>query len=132
VDSSAFIALLSNRDQYHSIAELVFRDAATSRKVLLTTNLILAEIHRLTLHRAGIRAAIAALNKIESSSLIRIQFATAEHHSSAKEWIASLSDYPISYTDAISFAVMDSVHCTAAITFDRHFLAAGFTPVNLS
>jgi predicted nucleic acid-binding protein len=131
VDSSAFIALLSSRDQYHAQAEQLFRKAAASKKLLLTSNLILSEVHRLVLHRAGISAAAAALNRIESSRLIRIEFATSAHHNSAKEWLARLSGYSISYADAISFAVMNSTHCTEAITFDRHFQTAGFTSIAL-
>jgi len=131
VDTSAFLALLSSRDQYHTQADQLFRKAAASKKLLFTSNLVLAEVHRLVLHRAGVRAAAAALNRIESSRLIRIEFATAAHHSSAKEWLARLSGYSISYADAISFAVMNSTHCSEAITFDRHFHAAGFTSIAL-
>ncbi len=132
VDTSAFIALLSSRDQHHVQAEHTFREAAASKRILMTTNLILAEVHRLVLHRAGIRAAAAALNRIESSPLIKVEFATIAHHHSAKAWIAKLSDYPISYTDAVSFAVMESAHCLQAITFDEHFRIAGFTSVTVN
>ncbi len=132
VDTSAFIALLSSRDRYHVQAEQTFREAVASKRTLLTTNLILAEVHRLVLHRVGVRAAAAALNKVESSPLIKVEFATVAHHYSAKEWIAKLSDYSISYTDAISFAVMEAAHCADAIAFDRHFQIAGFTAVSLN
>lgn len=132
VDSSAFIALLSHRDQYHEQAEQTFREAVASKRTLVTTNLILAEVHRLVLHRVGIQAAAAALNRIEASPLIKIEFATLAHHNSAKEWMARLSDHPISYTDAISFAVMEAAHCAEAITFDQHFRIAGFTSVSLN
>lgn len=128
VDTSAFIALLSSRDQYHTQAEQLFRKAAASKKLLLTSNLILAEVHRLVLYRAGVRAAAAVLGRIESSSLIRIEFATASHHKAAKNWLQNLSGHAISYTDAVSFAVMNSAHCAEAITFDDHFRVAGFTP----
>lgn len=131
VDTSAFIALLSSRDQYHAQAEQLFRKAAASKKLLLTSNLILAEVHRLVLHRAGVRAAAAALNRIASSRLIKIEFATVAHHNSAIGWLSRLSGYSISYADAISFAVMNSAHCTEAISFDRHFQAAGFASIAL-
>jgi predicted nucleic acid-binding protein len=93
---------------------------------MLTTNLVLAEIHRLFLHRAGTKAAAAALEKIEASPLVRTIFADSTHHSSAKDWMKKLQDYPISYTDAISFSVMKMAGCAKAMSFDHHFRAAGF------
>jgi predicted nucleic acid-binding protein len=93
---------------------------------MLTTNLVLAEIHRLFLHRAGTKAAAAALEKIEASPLVRTIFADSMHHSSAKDWMKKLQDYPISYTDAISFSVMKMTGCAKAMSFDKHFRVAGF------
>jgi predicted nucleic acid-binding protein len=44
----------------------------------------------------------------------------------ARRWLAKLADQPVSYTDAVSFAVMEATHCRVAMTFDRHFALAGF------
>lgn len=33
----------------------------------------------------------------------------------------------LTYTDAVSFAVMDALRCTVALTFDHDFLVAGFS-----
>ena len=63
VDSGAWIALVSARDQHHAEADAMFRAVATRRIGLLTTNLVLAETHRLLLHRAGIRPALSALDR---------------------------------------------------------------------
>jgi len=126
VDSSGWIALFSRRDQHHEGADRLFRRAIASRTPLLTTNLILAEIHRLLLHRAGSVAAAAALDKIEASPLVRMEFAGAAHHQAARTWLRKLPMHPISYADAVSFAVMESSGCTKAISFDQHFLLAGF------
>jgi uncharacterized protein len=126
IDTSAWIALFSRRDQHHCDADGMFRSIIASRQPMLTTNPVLAEIHRLFLHRAGNKAAAAALEKIETSPLVRIIFADSTHHSSAKEWMKKLSDYPISYTAAISFSVMKSADCAKAMSFDNHFYVAGF------
>ncbi len=126
IDSSAWIALFSGRDQHHDEADRIFRTIVASRRKILTTNLVLAEIHRLLLHRAGIRAAGAALGKIEASPLVTIEFAEAAHHQSAIAWMDKLQDHPISYADAVSFAVMEAVGCTEAVSYDHHFRVAGF------
>jgi predicted nucleic acid-binding protein len=93
---------------------------------LLTTNLVLAEIHRLLLYRAGIRAAASALDRIESSPAVSIAFPGELHHRSAKSWIERLQEHPISYTDAVSFAVMNDSECVDVLSYDHHFRIAGF------
>ncbi len=47
VDTSAWMALFTRRDQYHGDADRIFRQAVASKRQLLTTNLVLAETHRL-------------------------------------------------------------------------------------
>ena len=49
VDSGAWLALRSRRDQHHLEADALFRDALGWRIPLVTTNLVMAETHRLTL-----------------------------------------------------------------------------------
>ena len=126
VDSSAWIAFFSSRDQHHASADRIFRKAIQTNRHLFTSNLVLAEIHRLLLFRAGSRAATAALDRIEASPRIRIEFADSNHHQSAKVWLSKLSSLAISYTDAVSFAMMESVNCAEVIGYDQHFSAAGF------
>lgn len=102
--------------------------AATARKIrMVTTNLVLAEVHRLLLHRAGIQPAASALDRFEASPLLTIVFAGAELHRAARAWMARMADQPVSYTDAVSFAVMDASRCSAAMSFDHDFMLAGFT-----
>lgn len=127
VDTSAWIALFSRRDQNHPSADNRFRKLIGAQAQLLTTNLVLAEVHRLILHRAGVKAASAALSRIEASPLVRIEFADRRHHQSAKEWISRLQNHTISYTDAVSFAVMKDSECPEAFSYDHHFSLAGFT-----
>jgi len=65
----------------------MFRAAATGRARLLTTNLVLAEVHRFILFRAGIQPAAQALGRIEASQLVAIEFATSAHHQRARAWL---------------------------------------------
>ena len=104
----------------------MFREAAGHRIRLLTTNLVVAEVHRLLLLRAGARPAARVLDRFEASPLTLIAFATAEHHRGARAWLDRLTDPPVSYTDAVSFTVMQATRCPAAISFGRDFRRAGF------
>jgi predicted nucleic acid-binding protein len=127
VDSGAWIALFSARDQHHAEADALVREAIAQRAPLVTTNLVLAEVHRLLLFRAGARPAMAALTRIEDSERVTIEFATALHHRRAREWLDKLADQTITYTDSVSFAVMEALRCTEALTFDHDFQIAGFS-----
>jgi len=126
VDSGAWIALASARDLHHAEADSLFRIAATLRLPLLTTSLVVAEVHRFLLHRAGTAVAARVLDRLEGSPRLTVEFVRPEDHRAARKWLARLEDHPISYTDAVSFAVMTARRCRTALSFDRHFPIAGF------
>jgi predicted nucleic acid-binding protein len=126
VDSGAWIALRSRRDQHHADADRLFREALSRRIRLLTTSLVLAETHRLTLFRAGSRAALRALERIDASPSVTVRFPTAEDHAAAIRWLGRMAPRPLTYTDAVSFAVMEADACAYVLGFDQDFAAAGF------
>src|SRR5262249_61411007 len=64
VDSGGWIALRSRRDQYHAEADRLFREALQFRIPLVTTHLVIAEAHRLTLFPARLQPARPALQPI--------------------------------------------------------------------
>jgi predicted nucleic acid-binding protein len=118
--------LRSRRDQHHAAADRAFRAAIAARIPLVTTNLVLAELHRLTLFRAGYEAALRALERIAPSSGVTIHFPTADDHSAACAWLRRLAARPVTYTDAVSFAVIEATKCTHVLGFDEDFAVAGF------
>jgi len=58
---------------------------------------------------------------------VTIHFPTADEHTVARRWLERLAPRPITYTDAVSFAVMQATRCTRVLGFDHDFVAAGFT-----
>lgn len=126
MDTSGFVALVSAGDRNHRSADAIIRQAVAARATLLTTNLIVAETHRLLLFRAGIRAARAAVERILASSNVELLVASKSDHDQALVWLDKLSDQRITYTDASSFAVMDRLGCRRVVSFDHDFLIAGF------
>ena len=126
VDSSAWVAFFSARDQNHGEADRLFRAAVSGNIPLRTTNLVVAEVHRLLLFRAGARPAQSALDRISSNEHVRIEFPGPEEHRGARNWLQRLEGVLLTYTDAVSFAVMETLHCRFAISFDKHFEVAGF------
>ena len=100
---------------------------AVERRIsLLTTNLIIAEVFRLTLFRAGREPAVRALDRIEASASVTVHFATSDDHQAGRRWLERLAPQLVTYTDAVSFAVMSATKCTHVLGFDRDFEAAGF------
>ena len=126
VDSGVWIALAHARNQHHAAADAAVRAAVSQRTALLTSSLILAEVHRFLLFHAGIRPAALLLERVDSSSSVTVVYPGADHHAAARRWLAGLADQRITYTDAVSFAVMQSHRCAAALTFDHDFVTAGF------
>jgi predicted nucleic acid-binding protein len=127
VDSGAWIALRNRRDQYHAEADRLIRAAVAARIALLTTNLVVAETYRLTLFRVGVRAALRGLERIDASERVGVHFASAADHAAARRWLERLAPRPVTYTDAVSFAVMEAAGCRHVLGFDQDFAAAGFT-----
>jgi predicted nucleic acid-binding protein len=105
----------------------LFRGALASRIPLLTTSLVVAETHRLTLFRAGVLPARRFLELIDKSPSVTIQFPAAADHAAARDWLERLGSRPVTYTDAVSFAVMQAAGCNHVLAFDQDFAAAGFT-----
>jgi len=87
----------------------------------------LAELHRLTLFRAGFVPALRALNVIEASPSVTVRFASKEDHAAARRWLDHLAPRPVTYADAISFAVIEATSCSHVLGFDEDFAAAGFS-----
>lgn len=127
VDTSGWLAFFSARDNHHAEADALFRLAVERRVRLITTSLVIAELHRLLLHRAGIRPAAVALELIDASANVSIRHADRGLHEAARGWLTRLSDQVITYTDACSFATMQDARCTTALSFDQDFVIAGFT-----
>jgi uncharacterized protein len=126
VDSGPWIALAYADDAKHAEANGLFRAALARRIRLLTTSLVVAECHHWLLFRTGIRPARAFLSHLDSSAALTIEFPTAEHHRAGEAWLTRLADQRITYTDAVSFAVMRALGCSTAMSFDHDFVVAGF------
>lgn len=126
VDSGAWIGLIRAHDQRHADAERLFTRAIRERTTLITSNLIIAEVQRFVLFQAGPRAAAFVLDRVAASPRTELVFATAAHHERARAWLTRLADRRITYTDAVSFALIEDRKCAAVMTFDADFTAAGF------
>lgn len=124
VDTSAFYARLDSDDQWHSQAVKGFNLLAQERRFLYTTNLVVAETYTLVLMRLGYPLAQRWLEALLPLNLV---FQRAEHHRSVQGLLQRHQGHGFSYTDALSFVVMEELSIQDAFAFDRHFQQYGWT-----
>ena len=100
-----------------------------ARRQFLTTNFVLAEFHALLLSRTESRSALRVLTDVETSPTTTVVRVQPENELRAREILRIYDDKAFSLTDATSFAVMERLGITEAVSFDRHFGQFGWTQV---
>lgn len=126
VDAGAYFALASPSDANHHAARSISAYLAAERRLLVTTNFILAETHALVLNRLNRVIALRVLGSIDRSdtTIVRVN---PDDEQFARDILHRYSDKDFSLTDATSFAVMERLGIRTAFAFDRHFAQYGFT-----
>ncbi|MDH3212971.1 MAG: PIN domain-containing protein [Myxococcales bacterium] len=124
VDTGAFVARHLERDQYHERALDGWRRARAHR--IVTTSHVLDEALTLLGRRAGNAFAAERGRRILTSHALRLVRPDLEDELSAVTLFESFADQGVSFTDALSFAVMRRLGIARVFGFDRHFALAGF------
>jgi len=123
VDTVFVIALINQRDQYHQQAsELADRFEGYP---LLTTDAVLLEIGN-ALARGYKQEAIEVIEQFLASDEVEIKRLTPYLFEQAFELYKQHRDKDWSLVDCISFVAMREAGMSQALTFDRHFVQAGF------
>jgi predicted nucleic acid-binding protein len=126
VDTGGWLGVLDPKDKYHAQAADFFRQALSAYDYLVTTNLVIAETY-INIHRSSShKKAVAFLDLIEKSGRIQCVWSDDELEMSAREVLRLYHDQDFSYTDAVSFAVMQRDGIRDVFAFDRHFRTMGF------
>ncbi|MBI4337585.1 MAG: type II toxin-antitoxin system VapC family toxin [Chloroflexi bacterium] len=123
VDTSAFYACLDRDDQWHAEATRGLHLLAQERRPLFTTNLVVAETYTLLRLRLGHPI---AQRWLESLAAINLVFQRQEHHRAVQTLLARYQKHTFSYTDALSFVMMEEMDLQLAFAFDRHFQQYGW------
>ncbi|MBC7342924.1 MAG: type II toxin-antitoxin system VapC family toxin [Clostridia bacterium] len=127
VDTSAWVATVNARDQYHQAAAGFYRKAWKEYDQLLTTNLVAAETYILLRLDCGLDAALGWWEKIAASPRVQMLYAGPDITWEAVNLLRKFKDQSFSLTDAVSFKVMEQTGTREAFAFDSHFKTAGFT-----
>lgn len=126
IDTSLFKGLIDEKDEFHSKAIKLWQQFAKKNSSLVTSNYILDEVFTLVRIKCG----AAKVNKLrefleQSSHVLNIVRVTTDDEGDAWQWFGR-EDWKLSFTDAVSFAVMRRLEISTVGTFDRDFERAGF------
>ena len=92
----------------------------------MTTNLVLAETHALLLYRGHRAAALTFVRAAREAPNVIVSSTRELEERAVVDWLEQFDDQDFSFTDAVSFAVMQERGTGRALTLDRHFATAGF------
>ena len=126
IDASAFIALNDKSDQYFQRASKYLHTELNNLSIdFVTSNLVIAESYTRLLYKTHYHAAFQFLDAMEIIDT-EIIYSNAEIELSAKHYLTKYFNLKLSYTDAVSFAIMTKFNILSAFSFDKHFEIAGF------
>ena len=126
IDTSAFLALEDESDEHHEEA-IRFRDQEILRDhyECSTTSYILDETLTLIRIRLSIQASIEFSKKIRRSQIVKILSVSKQIEDKALDLFEKYDDKTFSFTDCVSFVVMQELRIQEGFTFDEHFVQVG-------
>lgn len=127
VDTSGWFAAANSREDRHTETSEAYGNLLESRARLVTSSLVVAEMHALVVRWRGAQAGCALLDAIYSDPLYRVVSVSRDLESEATDrWLRPYGDHAFSLTDAVSFEIMRSERIGEALALDRHFEVAGY------
>lgn len=129
VDTGAFLARHLANDQYHAKARSIWRRLERGREDFVTSNLVLAETLTLLGRRGAGEMAGDFLEAVLDSRRFTVARPDEANDRTAIVLFRKYADAGISFTDAVSAALMRSLKIRRIYTFDRHFALMGFEPI---
>lgn len=125
VDSSAFLSLEDPDERSHLRARRTLDELLGSGARLLTTNFVFDETYTLILARLGRARAVAWGESFRQGQLVQLLRVGEDHEARAWEIILAFQDEDVSYTDATSLAVAETLGIEEAFSLDQHFRRYG-------
>ena len=126
VDTSAFIALIHEGDQYHDEAVLIYEELDKKGMRQITTDYVLTEVYAFLINRVGRFAADLFDEVLQEEENLTIVFQGEEGFYKAQRLFRQYSDKDYSLVDCASFVTMMEREITQVFAFDEHFWHFGF------
>jgi predicted nucleic acid-binding protein len=129
LDTSALFAAADRSSEYHESCASAYRSLLRGALPLVTSSLIVGELHALTLSRAGPERALQAVRRLTDSLRIQVEGAAAVDITAALDVLGTRPGRSYTIADAVSFEVMRRRGIERAFTLDSNFRAEGFLVV---
>ncbi len=132
VDTWAWVAMAVADDPDHHGARTGYADLVRSGARPVTSRFVIAETLTRLRYDVSHTSAVAAADAIHAmvdAELLAVAEVDAPLWQSALAWFRRFDDQRFSFVDCTSFAIMEARGLTDALTADRHFATAGFTPL---
>jgi hypothetical protein len=127
LDTSGWFAAMSGREAAHTRTRLAYREHLSGGGTLVTTVMVVAEMHVLLLKLGGPAVAIRFLDGVTADLAHEVVDVDRDLRLAATErWLRRFADQEFSLTDAVSFEVMRRRKLRRALALDQHFVVAGF------
>ncbi len=126
IDTGAFLGRYLVRDQHHDQACAGWRLLAERRERCATSNFVLDETFTLLGRRASYEFAAERSRNLLKSTTLQILRPEADDELAAVAFFEKFADQKVSFTDCISFALMQKSGLKEVFSFDQHFERAGF------
>jgi uncharacterized protein len=126
LDTSFILALEDADDQHHREAALFWRTYHQRPLALVTTAYVFDETLTIIRKRLDHARAMTVAHRLRTSSLTSLLPVDPADFEAGLVWFERYHDKAFSFTDCVSFAVMKRLDLSTALTFDQHFVQAGF------
>ncbi len=126
VDTGAFVGRFLANDQYHEAALGLWDQVERANETCVTSSLVLAETITLLARRSSAAFAVEKARLIYGSARFQILRPGPAEEADALAVLLKYADQRVSFTDAVSFVLMQRDGLRRAFTFDAHFPIAGF------
>lgn len=131
LNTSFVIALELVDEQYHYVAMQCWQGLRNSSPKLVTSSYVFDEIVTFLNSRNRHDKAVEIGNRLLNSATVEIVQVDETLFFEAWQYFQQHDDKSYSLTDCISFIVMNRLNIQVALTFDRHFVQAGYQRVPL-
>jgi len=130
LDTSAWLSALNPREQHHERARDAYESLLKERVPLLTTNLIVAEMHILIARGRGPQGALDFLDALDTDLRHEVVYVDRELEVEAVDrWIRGHPGVRLSLADATALELTRRRRVRKALALDAHFAIAGLQTI---
>lgn len=126
LDTSYIIALETANDQYHIQALDHWQELLSTGPRLVTTSFVLDEVATFFGSRNYHAKAVEIGSNLIASSSTHFVYVDKSLFDQGWQYFIRHADKSYSLTDCISFVLMQQLEIQTALSFNKHFLQAGF------